>query len=80
MKKRKTAGPPVNPNAVTGFEALHDPDRRNQALTDLGQWVIDTCLIFGCQPEIAWQAAATFTKGLRRELESQNDKSKEETK
>lgn len=69
MKKRKSAAPPINPNAITGFEALHDPARREQALADLGQWVVDTCLLFGCRPETAWQVATTFTRGLRRELE-----------
>lgn len=61
-------------DAVTSFETLHDPDRRDQALADLGQWVIDTCLIFGCRPELAWQVAATFTKGLRKELENEPQK------
>lgn len=68
MMKRKTAARPINPNALTGFEALHDPARRDQALVDLGQWVVDTCLLFGCQPETAWQVGAIFTRGLRREL------------
>lgn len=66
--KRNTVARPVNPDAKTGFESLHNPVTRDQALADLGQWVIDTCLLFGCQPETAWQVAATFTRGLRKEL------------
>lgn len=69
MTKWERAGRPINPNAQTGFEELHDPDRRDQALIDLGQWVIDTCLLFGCRPELAWKVAMTFIIGLRRELE-----------
>jgi hypothetical protein len=30
-------------------------ETRDQALTDLGHWVIDTCFLFSCQPETAWQ-------------------------
>lgn len=54
--------------AEIDFEKLHNPDGRDEALLRLGQWVIDTCLIFGCRPELAWLVAAEFTKGLRLEL------------
>lgn len=67
MRKR-TASCPVNPNAKTGFEKLHNPDSRDEALAALGQWVIDTCLFFGCRSELAFLVAAEFTKGLRLEL------------
>lgn len=80
MRKRKTAGRPVSRDAVTGFEALHDPDRRDQALADLGQWVIDTCLIFGCRQELGWEVAALFVRGLRKDLEANNERTKRATK
>jgi hypothetical protein len=64
----RRAGRPINPNAVTGFEVLHNSDTRDQALIDLGQWAIDTCLLFGCCPETAWEVAAIFIRGLRKEL------------
>jgi hypothetical protein len=53
------------------FEDLHNSDIREQTLIALGQWVIDTCLVFGCRPELAWQVAATFIGGLRKELENE---------
>lgn len=62
FRKRRTA---------TGFERFHNLETRDQALAEFGQWVIDTCLTFGCQPELAWQVAATFTRGLRKELENE---------
>ena len=65
---KRTAGQTINPNAITGFEKLHNPDSRDEALSAIGQWVIDTCLLFGCRPELAWKVAAEFTKGLRLEL------------
>lgn len=55
---------PINP------EALYCAETRDRALIDIGQWVIDTCLLFGCLPELAWQIAALFVEGLRRELEA----------
>ncbi len=66
---KRTAGQPINPNAITGFEKLHNPDSRDEALAAIGQWVIDTCLLFGCRPELAWEVAVEFTKGLRLEME-----------
>ena len=62
---KRTAGQPINPNAINGL--LHNPDSRDEALVTVGQWVIDTCLLFGCRPELAWEVAAEFTKGLRGE-------------
>jgi hypothetical protein len=56
-------------NAPINLEDLHNPDTRDQALVNLGQWVIDTCLVFGCRPELAWEVAAIFIRGLRMELE-----------
>jgi hypothetical protein len=53
---------------IVPFEDLHNPNTREQALIVLGQWAIDTCLLFGCQPELAWQVAATFIRGLRGEI------------
>jgi hypothetical protein len=69
MTKRKNAGRPISPDAITGFEDLHNPVTRDPALVTLGQWVIDTCLMFGCQPETAYEIAITFTRGLRKEIE-----------
>lgn len=66
---KRTAAQPINPDAITGFEGFHNPDTRDQALVALGQWVVDTCLVFGCRPELAWEVAIMFTKGLRKELE-----------
>jgi hypothetical protein len=67
---------PMPDHGITSsFELLHDPDHRDQALLDLGLWVIDTCMLFGSTPETAWQVAATFTKGLRRELENEKSNS-----
>lgn len=50
-------------------EKLHDTKTRDEAFSELGQWVIDTCLIFGCRPELAWRVASTFIEGLRKELD-----------
>jgi hypothetical protein len=72
MKKRKTAGAPINPGAVTGFEKLYNPISRDEGLVTIGQWVTDTCLTFGCRPELAWKVATMFIGGLRKELENMN--------
>lgn len=70
MKKRKTAARPINPDTVTGFEGLHDPQTRDRGLVDIGQWVIDTCMVFGCRPELAYRVASLFVGGLRKDLEA----------
>lgn len=68
--KRNNAARPINPGAASGFEGLRDPLTRNQALVDIGQWVIDTCMVFGCRPELAWEVAGMFVGALRRDLEA----------
>ena len=70
MRKRKMAASAVSPDVATGFESLHDPQTRDRGLIEIGQWVIDTCLVFGCRLELACQIASLFVGGLRRDLDA----------
>lgn len=56
---------------------IHHPDKliREQALTDLGRWALETCLVFGVEFETAAGAAQTFVAGIRREFVEPKEKS-----
>lgn len=56
---------------LINLAGLHNSRTRDRALIDIGQWVIDTCLVFGCRPELAWQVASIFVSGLRKDLEAE---------
>jgi hypothetical protein len=46
-------------------------DARREALIVLGEWAKGTCLLVGSKPETAYEVAALFVGGLRRELEGE---------
>lgn len=39
----------------------------DMSLEEVGQWLVETCLMFGTQVSTAHQVAATFVKGLEAE-------------
>lgn len=43
---------------------LGNPETRPQALDELGTWVKDTCLLFGCEPSNAYRIAFVFIEGI----------------
>jgi hypothetical protein len=50
-------------------EKLADPAKRGEALNELGMWMVDTCLLFGCSTSTAYALAFVFTEGLAAEWE-----------
>lgn len=50
-------------------EKLADPAQRQEALNELGAWVVDTCLLFGCSTSPAYTLAFVFVEGLAAEWE-----------
>lgn len=51
---------------------------REQKLADMGQWVVDTCKLFGAEPETAYKCGALFCAGLRREWTKQREEQTED--
>ena len=51
---------------------LEDPQTRNRALAELGQWVSDTCLLFGMDAGSAHRVSFIFVEGLQAEWEDRN--------
>lgn len=49
-------------------------------LEELAEWVKDTCLLFGAEPQTAYEVAGLFTKGLEREWEQKRETSVGEVK
>lgn len=50
-------------------EQLINPATRQDALNELGTWVVDTCLLFGCTTSTAYTLAFVFVEGLAAEHE-----------
>lgn len=50
-------------------EMLADDARRWEALNEIGMWVVDSCLMFGCSTSTAYLLAFVFTEGLAAEWE-----------
>ena len=50
-------------------EQLVDPARRQDALNELGMWMVDTCLLFGCTASTAYTLSFVFVEGLAAEHE-----------
>lgn len=45
-------------------EMLCNPSTREQVLDEIGNWVKDTCLLFGTTPSMAYQIAFIFVEGV----------------
>lgn len=48
---------------------LEQPDTRDYALLILGQWVVQTCDIFGAEPATCFAVAAEFVRGVSKSWE-----------
>lgn len=57
----------MNFDPLTIKQKLNDPEQRNQALAEIGEWVKDTCLLFGASPDVAFQVTAIFLRGLKND-------------
>ena len=48
---------------------LADPAQRQRALSELGAWVINTCLLAGTESATAFSVAGTFVRGIANSYE-----------
>jgi hypothetical protein len=48
---------------------LADPATRQAALTELGAWVLNTCLLAGTESATAFSVAGTFVRGIATSYE-----------
>jgi len=43
---------------------------RDRSLGEIGIWIAQLCVDFGCQPETTFSIASVFVTGLRQEKEN----------
>ena len=47
---------------------LVNPKTRNEALIEIGEWVKNTCLMFGVSPNISFKVSGIFVEGIAQEV------------
>ena len=54
-------------NVQTVNSRLKQPETRQEALDDMAQWGVNTCLCFGTDVSTAYTVAGMFVGGLEKE-------------
>lgn len=60
-------------NAKEMNARLRNPKTRTQTLIELGEWMKDTCLLFGVSPGVTYRCTATFLDGIAAEVKPDED-------